>query len=132
MSEETINQPQDIKFLAVSMVSSDHVFSADEVAKAPSEFAFEMQEYNCFAVRVKSIAFDIIQKILEQAFIMLTANPQYLFVSEQDRELFVAPHKGVEGQKIVQLTNTVTGRMMHIVTLPELEPGKLLFGFMGA
>ncbi len=97
--------------------------------------------YACFSVQLKDITFDTIQEVLEQAYTQMLANPKYLFCNEEDRKLFVsAPiyrhnlcgeSEQVSGPfNIAQLANYTTGQLMHIVTLPDLERGKLLFGFM--
>lgn len=89
--------------------------------------------YACFSVKLQEVTFDTIQQALEKAYLTMRANPQYLFCSEDDRKLFVMkadPRDPKEPAKeIAQLVNQCTGKLMHIVTLPELENGTLLFGF---
>lgn len=87
----------------------------------------------CLRAKMYEVTFDAIQRVLEEAYMTRRVDPQYLFCSEDDRKLFVMkadPRDPEEPAKeIAQLVNQTTGKLMHIVTLPELENGTLLFGF---
>lgn len=89
--------------------------------------------YACFSAKLQEITFDAIQQALEKACVTMRADPAYLFCSEDDRKLFVmkADLRDPEepAKEIAQLVNQTTGKLMHIVTLSELEDGTLLFGF---
>ena len=86
----------------------------------------ETSTYACFSVDLKDATMDSIQDALRQAYTAWRANPQYLFVSEQDKGHELLMHVD---KPLVMLTNQVTGQYMRIITLPDLEPGKIVFGF---
>ena len=99
----------------------------------PIEIELVTMPYACFSVKLQEVTFDAIQQALEQAYLTMRVNPLYLFCSENDRKLFVM-RTGLRNPKesakeIAQLLNQTTGKLMHIITLPELEDGTLLFGF---
>lgn len=91
--------------------------------------------YACFSAKATP-TFEAIRAILDQAYRELLADPAYLFLAKEDfdalREAFLAAtggkKKDIEGLPC-QMINQTTGRMMHLVPLPDAEPGTLLFGF---
>lgn len=109
------------------------ICSMDMINEASQGIKLTTMPYACFSVKLQEITFDAIQQALEKAYLTMRANPAYLFCSEDDRKLFVMkadPRDPEEPAKeIAQLVNQTTGKLMHIVTLPKLEDGTLLFGF---
>lgn len=85
-----------------------------------------------FSAKLDTVTFSGIQEILEEAFLSRIANPTYMALSTEDHKAiseevtrFTKPHRTL---LIAQLANTTTGRLMHVVPLPDIELGKLLFG----
>ena len=94
----------------------------------------------CFKARPDEMTIASIDHICEQAHYHLHANPSYLFMSEQDAEILkkdalkhchIRLAKGESTPQLLRIThliNQTTGNPMYIVTLPDAEPGTLLFG----
>lgn len=90
----------------------------------------------------------VLQGLFGDLYLQWRGNPEYLFVSKEDVEALTeecakgpsvpcspasedspAIHS-VYARKIVGLCNQVTGRMVHIVSLPGLEQGSVIVGFL--
>lgn len=94
------------------------------VSITAEKHGFEMLPYTCFSINSEGIALDGIQDILRWVFLTRRLNPPYVFVSKQDQDLFM-----YDGKPLAMVTNQTTGRYIRIVTLPDCEPGTLIFGF---
>ena len=108
----------------------------------PTKRASIMRLSTCFSVNLPEMTFNAIQQVLEKAYLDWRCNPAYLFCSEWDhkkigkeimtesswRGLPLPPDEDHFSAKVV--FNQITGRPIHIITLPELEDGTLMFGFM--
>jgi hypothetical protein len=95
--------------------------------------------YACFSVELHEVTKGAIDRALEKAFCEFLANPDYLFCSKHDHEKIDAEidrctnyrvHPGWIRTPGFRWMNETTGRLMHIVILPDIEDGRLLFGFM--
>lgn len=113
-----------------------------------NDIELTMLPHACLSAQLANVTLQAVQKLLEQAYLNWRANPAYLFCSDQDCEALnadaaknIAVFESLRPDKdrimimdpmpgkLVAITNYTTGRLVYVITLPEMEPGKLQFGF---
>lgn len=80
----------------------------------------------------RAVTFDAVQETLERLYRDDRTDPSYLFLAEQDQDVFeqsVTKYTPYRGDAIVQFLNGVTGRLMHLVVLPGLPQRSIMLGF---
>jgi hypothetical protein len=98
---------------------------------------------SCFSVKLPEITLTAINDMLEKMYLHLRVDPGYLFCSKQDYEKIDAEVDRCTNYRIPSSMaadwvrepatvwcNQTTGKLMHIVILPKLEDGTLMFGFI--
>jgi hypothetical protein len=97
----------------------------------------------CLTVNMPEIAMNAINLALEGLYLKWRVDPQYLFCSKHDYEKIdaviyectnyrISPSMAADWvrQPATVWCNQTTGKLMHIVILPKLEDGTLMFGFI--
>lgn len=115
----------------------------------------DYQYHRSFQVAVgEALTFDVLQYLFEDLYLQWRFEPKYLFIAEADNEALKAEmyksigesrdsqrrtemHYGLwpvnadtpSRPPIAQIVNFATGHYVHVVSLPDLEPGSVILGF---
>ena len=90
----------------------------------------------------RPLTYQVVQRLLEEIYLCSRANPQYIFVAEQDHLLLKqhiiectnirCPPEMIQdalGRIGYHCLNETTGKLMYLVPLPGLEQGSVIVGF---
>jgi hypothetical protein len=77
--------------------------------------------------------FQRLQRLFEDLFVQRRLRPGYLFMAKHDHDKLshdIAVESGMDTERsIVQIANYSGGRLVHVITLPDLSPGRVIIGF---